>query len=968
MDETQKFLDAIIPPDGFPCIALKHKKWKGFRHKVFASKAEMLTKIGDWTSLAAKEGLDMYFCISSLLAPTTKGKGDKERTRVQENCASTQVFVLDIDVGSESPKYPTKQEAAAALRVLNEKLGFPPPTVVNSGGGLHVYWHISHSVESAQWRLMADAFKRILIRLDPRIAADTARVADQAGVLRVPNSFNFKIEGVRKPVQLLRLSESSESFEWYGVRISALLLELGLGALPKKTTAPRVVLDDMPETPPTQLAEVLKKCKWSKAYVQNVAKASEPEWYAMLGLAGYMVHDTVDKGLPMAHMLSKAHPEYSAEETEKKYEQVRLRQTGPTTCSRFAAINPDRCDGCPFMGVITTPIQVNKVDEEAPPPVVVVEEEGGFVEEIAVPAPPAPYYRGENGGIYVRMQDEEGNAKARQIYPYDVFPMRRVRDEETGAEAIELHLSLPKDGNRIIRLPAGLMLDDRRFAVALADRGIITTASNMKMLCGYLISYTQLLQREEAAQEEYARFGWRDLGENNRKFVLAGEAVDHNGEVVRANTVGALKIVADAASAKGNLNLWVKAFSVYETIQGSEPYIMAGMLGFASPLMPLLDQSGLIYNMLGPSGTGKSTSLKIATSIWGKPNSQHAQVHDNRIPVLNTLGSFQNIPMAFDEVTTMEANDLIEIAYAVSQGRGKNRADRSGRTRQNNTTWNTFVLSTSNHSLYDKLASASIGNNAHAYRVFEVRCPVSNKIHQKAINEALATMESNYGMAGRLFIQYVIKNLKTVREALVEAFHQIVERYKMVTAERFWAALLACVYVGGSIAKKLGLHNYNLPKLIVWGANQMEFARDAVQTVEGDAMSVLADFFQSNIRSTLRIVDNRVSLSGNESGVNELKIRVEYLGTEPSAAYVSVPALRKFCISNRIEYSWLSSKLKEEGVITSDNKMRRLGAGTSWTIPPVRCLSLDVGKFAIEKLQEKKDGSQSRKEETRIEA
>lgn len=969
MEQTKEFLRAVLPTQGFPCIALKHKKWNGFKHKVFLPHEDLDYAISKWVKTAALERLDLYFCISSLVAPThAMSDTEKPRVRVQANCHSTRVFVLDVDIKADSASaYASKQEAATALRILNATLGFPTPTVVDSGGGLHVYWHIAHDVDSREWRRVAADFKRILSALDPKLAVDTTRVADPAGVLRVPGSFNFKYVDVRIPVRLLRLSKANWTFVQYESRITELLLanNLGLPTSIMQSKKPRVSLLDFPKPKPIPLDSLLSKCQWMGKYHENQATASEPEWYAALGLADYVQLEDGITGAVVAHVFSEGHPEYAASTTDTKYEQVKLRQSGPTVCTRFTAIRPEWCAGCPFAGQITTPVQLENTDVEAAAPVVVYEAEYG-PEELALPLPPPPYFRGESGGIYVRvMGSDDGPSKPKKIYDYDIFPTRRFRDEETGGEAIELCVRMPRDGQRLLRIPTGMLLDDRRFAVSLADRGVIATAKNMKLLCDYLISYTQLLQKNESVQEEFARFGWRDIMDDP-KFVVAGEYFTKAGDTLRANIGASLRTVADAASCRGDIAEWVKGFGVYQNMPNAEPYVLAGMLGFASPLMPLLDQPGLIYNMLGPSGTGKSTSLEIVTSIWGKPNSQHAQVHDNRIPVLNTLGAFQNIPMAFDEVTTMEASELAEIAYAVSQGRGKNRADRAGRTRSNQVTWNTFVISTSNYSLYDKLAGVTVGNNAHAYRIFEVQCPPAHKGYQGKINEARQIIKAHYGQAGRVFIKYVITHMDLVRKTLIDVYNHILVKYEMHTAERFYAALLACVSVGGAIAKKLNLHNYDLNRIVAWAARQLRAVRESVQNVEGDAMSVLADFFQSNIRSTLRIVDGKPALTGMGDGVgNELKIRVEFVKNVAESAYISIPSLRKFCVINRVEYSWLVAKLKDSGVLRDDNSgMRRLAAGTGWTIPPVRCVSVNLARVADDVMLLPRSSHEKANEET----
>ena len=97
-------------------------------------------------------------------------------------------------------------------------------------------------------------------------------------------------------------------------------------------------------------------CGQIKNYIENAKTAEEPLWWRVLSLA----NNCVDRD-EVIHVISKDHPGYSREETERK-------ATGaPKTCKDFNSINPDICTKCNHWEKISTPIQLHKVATKLQP-------------------------------------------------------------------------------------------------------------------------------------------------------------------------------------------------------------------------------------------------------------------------------------------------------------------------------------------------------------------------------------------------------------------------------------------------------------------------------------------------------------------------------------------------------------------------------------------------------------------------
>lgn len=938
----EEFFASVLPPEGPYVLAFKVKGSEGMTHKAYASFA-LMEKAGN---RFAELGADTYLCIGSIKDREYRTAEGKVSLRNQNNIEELKSLILDLDVKYGSDKhFQTKEEALMGLFAFQKALVLPEPTVVDSGYGFHVWWPFEEAVDSEAWKRAATLLKLACRSFNPKLIADPTRVCDSSSLLRLPETWNYK-QDERVATRVMGLASEVTPYGLYFEKLKGYLDAKGIKAkdevLGKKALAKNSLSLFIDE--PHSFTAMVRKCKWSSEYIKNQAKATEPEWYAFMGMLPF-VSAPGKSTLDLAVMTSNKYKGYTLEATEKKLKQVTKAQQGPTLCERFQALNPTRCEGCAFREMVNTPVRLDMVDLPAAAPIIeqeVIKENGEIViQSVQLLAPPKPYFRGSEGkGIYV-MVGEGDEAVVKRIYEYDIYPIRRLKDEETDNEMLEISLTLPMDGHRLIKISNGLLTDPKRFTAELANKGVLVQTKEAASLTSYIIEYARKIQREEKAQEEFARFGWRDIDGDNPRFVLGELVVDTKGELRRATPAPYLKQVRDVISTKGTLEEWAKGFSVYKDIPDTEPLQFALMMAFAAPLLAMTPFHGLMYNMLGDSGSGKSTALKLMTSVWGKPNEHHIQVHDNRIPMFNTIGYLQSIPISFDELTTIASDTLADIVYAISEGRGKNRADRSGNTRENTVHWKTIVCGTSNSSLYEKLGMSRSGNNAHAYRIFEVNVLPANTRNRPAIEEALTRVEADYGMAGRLFILYVIRHLPEIRKQIAEAAIEFAKQFNMPTAERFWFNLFATMAVGGKIAYDLGLHQYDVNKIIAWCATQLVVARDTVSTVEGDAMSTFAHFMQTNLASTLIVRDGTANPLNLGSAVQKLLIRLEYADNHPTFGYVSVPALKEHCRLLQVEYGWMLKKLEEVKIVL-DVEHKKLGEGTTMLTGQTRCWKIDL--------------------------
>jgi len=952
----------VLSEEGLPCLAwlVPGEPKPYFKHAVFNS----VEKFCDTIEKLSYSKHNFYFAISTLKEESVELNG-KKRVRVQSNTSKTRVFVLDIDVRPEKPGfYATKNEALEGVEKVQQALNLPSPIIVDSGFGLHVYWPMAAGVDSRKWMDAAKRFRNVIQLIAPEVVADGSRVADSAGVLRIPGSYNLK-NGDLTPVQIIQWSEDVVDFGELSAHLGRLT-----GAPMSSDEAPGlsgVKPTERMQSEPVSIAAVARNCNWVKEYLTTPETASEPEWYAMLGLVPYLKY-TNSKGedirdAALAHKLSDKHPEYNPEHTYAKYEQAKSAQTGPSTCERLRGIAPKRCEGCPFATMVKTPIATSELAREKTEPEVVETETkddlgNTTTETVIIPVPPKPYFRGEEGGVYVRkrVKDEatgEWSEVIEKVYDYDMYPTRRFRTESLENEGMEIHLWLPKDGLRKFKLPNELLADNKSLNKFINMKGVVPEYGKSPLVCKYLVEYIRYLQNMKAAEIEYSHFGWRDVNTSTPKFVVAEGYYDCEGtlhpgtvaEHLRRRSGNDLKGLppVTCAETKGDLDKWKQGYAMYENVPNSDGFILAALSGFAAPLFAFTPYSGMLYNMIGETGSGKSTALQAMASVFGIPGESRLRIDDTPISAFNTIGYLNSIAVSFDEMTKMEGNALSDFILALTGGRGKTRADRDGKNRVNETTWETIVCSSSNISVHEKVNTNRGGFNAEGMRMYERFVIKGDEKYQAKVNKCSALLVDNYGLAGREFIKYILPRTAKMRKILAQTQEMLAKKYVTKTTERFWLAFFACILISGKITKDiLKLHNYDVEAIVARELGNIEETREQFQSSASDPVSTLGEFFNNNLTSLLRMNNGMTDLGSMSGVIHSIKIRLECDAGKPAFAYVSIAAVRDYCKTRNIDTAWLRQGLIQEKIIVRDNVQYRLTSGSNLAAVNCRCWKIDM--------------------------
>jgi len=452
------------------------------------------------------------------------------------------------------------------------------------------------------------------------------------------------------------------------------------------------------------------------------------------------------------------------------------------------------------------------------------------------------------------------------------------------------------------------------------------------------------------------QFGWAD---GDTKFIVGDREITADG-VYYSPPSSITQSMAPYFEKAGTLEEWKRVFALYAK-PGMELQAFGALTGFGAALLKFTGQKGVMINFVHRyAGTGKTTILRMANSVCGHPEKLLGTVDDTKVAKITKVGILNNIVNTVDEITNTNADDFSELAYAYSQGKGKDKSERdANKLRINDTTWNTPTLTSANASFYDKSSSAKAVADGEMMRLLEFQIGYTD---QKLIPVEEGkhmfdhVLNNNYGHAIEPFIQWVISNKDEALQALSKMQAKIDRELKFTSRERIWSAAVASNITAGLIAYELDLlEDWDLG--MIYDKTTEEVARMSVETKAplSNANATIADYVYRHNNNILVVedgVDNRSHLPSApiREPKGELVIRYE---PDTKLMFIKVGHFNQDCVKYQAAKGDTVRELKEKGVyVTTKNK--RLAKGMDIDVGlSVRCMVLDCSNsefFNVENL------------------
>lgn len=351
-----------------------------------------------------------------------------------------------------------------------------------------------------------------------------------------------------------------------------------------------------------------------------------------------------------------------------------------------------RCADVSTVGAWRTAVDVPKpAKTEAPGPKV-----SKPAKESAPAGVPRTCYSLEVGGVYFTDTDRDGNQGAPKWICSYLEPIARVRNPDNQGWGLLARLYDADKVEHKLVIPMTLFRGDGlEVAGMLLDAGLTMATGGRQKVIAYLQS-----ARPDARARITNRTGWHATSDGPAVYVLPNRAFGNEADEWLYEAEGSS---VHAFKTKGTADEWRD--NVGRLCRGNSRLLFAVSVAFASPLLYLVGgESGGIH-FRGDSSNGKTTLLRVASSICGDSNYMQRWRHtDNHLEAIAQRHC--DCLLALDEIAQVDPKSAGENAYMLGNGQAKGRSTRTGGSREQ-AFWRILFLSAGEISLSQHMAEAN---------------------------------------------------------------------------------------------------------------------------------------------------------------------------------------------------------------------------------------------------------------------
>lgn len=320
----------------------------------------------------------------------------------------------------------------------------------------------------------------------------------------------------------------------------------------------------------------------------------------------------------------------------------------------------------------------------------------------------------------------------------------------------------------------------------ILDSSILSSRNLFKLIeMGFTINENRIKELSNALQE------YRDSTVKSSFYKGVGVIPTNKGTVIALDDLyfspsmseeDMNQVVCDNKydlAPKGELDEWLTMFQ--EQVNGNVVLELVTIFGVSALVTRYLfflneiEYTGIVYSLTGQSSSGKTTAAMLAGSIAGNvnkgDNTLFCSWNATKVGVENIMSSNFGIPVIFDELSTSTISNLTNLLYSISEGQGRERADKNGNTREKFNS-GTSIISTGEYSIF----SNSAKNDGLRVRIIEINEAItSSSSNSDAIKKVV---RKNYGHVLPIISEYLLNN----EEQLVTIYEEHRQWFKLALA------------------------------------------------------------------------------------------------------------------------------------------------------------------------------------------
>jgi len=950
--DTLSFFETVLPASGIKILAelihIPNRPKPGWKYYRYNSHAAMAYAVQQFEA----KGKHIYHACNGYGDWYLDEATNRNRIRTAVNVVSCRSLYDDIDTHKEGC-YANKKEAFEAVKALVATTGLPMPLVVDSGGGLHLYWPLTEDVTPQEWSHLSSLKRRITKHLGLKV--DRAVDMDLARVLRPVGSTNPKYE----PPRPVTGKNSPRSFNPETLRTTMERYIKENNVPPdtlkvKRSDNPFAMLleRDYPDAYADVIAQHCAVVKWFK----ETGAPDEPLWHKLIGLLKH-----AKDGAEKIHEWGALYSGYSEAETQAKADAW---AHGPTLCTTFKSLS-NMCEGCTHQ--CKSPIALGQIEQtvvEVPPEATPAEVEAAPAltkEELLAKLLPTGYTLNEKG-LFASIHMPDDTWQNLPVCDTLFYPIDLTQGEDGEWNAvIEYRTQYGK--YRQFSLPTSDISAPDKLCSALAAHTIWIYNTKIARSCvsEFMRKFCVGLQAHKREVKTEKAFGWND---DMTGFVIGTTMVTSNGEkpVLLSDNVMSSGMGRDYGT-QGSVADWVSLVERIYNRPGAEAYQFAFLISAAAPLIRLANIQGfhgIPVAYTGKGGRGKTTMCRMACGIWGLGNLFLRSSNPNGSTVnamVARVSIHRNLPWIMDELTGQEAKDVSGMLFSLSNGEPKDRLLSSGRFANAGLSWDTFTLITGNYNITELLATLDKQmTDAVQVRCFEVQVPddynetVFAGVNVKELIDE--KLQNCYGSVGRVLLKFYMEK----QASIVRNIHKMRQKYVPNTAdesrERFYIDTLVFAMVAGHAMKKLGLVNFDLDAVLKWAFANVKHLRTARADKHYSEEEIISHFLSSLHGKTVVTKHVRDGRSGTEIPIEPIRGPISArVALEDKKFFITSKALNDWCKESGYLPSHIRDAMDKLGYIVhmkgrdkSGGFNFRIGAGTNIALGAARGFELNYAK------------------------
>ena len=409
-------------------------------------------------------------------------------------------------------------------------------------------------------------------------------------------------------------------------------------------------------------------------------------------------------------------------------------------------------------------------------------------------------YAIEPSGVYRLRAGADGEIQRVQVSPAPIFLCGRAFDVVT--QEAKRQVIWRGSGGWATRTVARRSIMDTSRIIALSDYEAPVNSTSSANIVTFLTDFESTNGHRIPSVQASSVMGWQPDG----GFLLPDVyyMVKSHGDY-RLVPPSGLETVASGWVTGGEEAKWLE---LIDHLREYPIALLAIYASLAAPLVGFLGIPGFVVDVSGETSGGKTTVLRLAASVWGRPSDSYPSAmyswDSTVVWVERTAGFLHSLPLILDETKRAKHPRTVrDVIYTFCHGQGRGRGSLDGT--RSTPSWQSILIS-SGEGMATSF-SEDAGTRARVVSLTGKPLGVDAAKGAPLAELVRDVVQENFGHIGRKFIHYLVAN-RGRRDEIKDSYRQLKDRYNAAAFSavgRRHASHLAAMSLAALIAEQVGL-------------------------------------------------------------------------------------------------------------------------------------------------------------------